>query len=86
MGRKWNVAAFVGGPLDGCCWPCVLDPDQIVVKAKDGRLHCYETDLETEYEDGSKEYRMAYVLDLGSFVEEFREGLPAEWSREKRAE
>lgn len=80
---RFNAVVFVGGPLDGVCWPCVLDPDAIAIKTAGGRLHLYECDLETEYTDGTKEYRMTPAIDAESAAEDFLSGLPAPWVKEK---
>lgn len=37
--RKFDVVRFVGGPLDGVTWPCVLNPAVVAVRCEDGRLH-----------------------------------------------
>lgn len=79
---RFNAVVFVGGPLDGVCWPCVVNPDAIAVKTVDGRLHLYECDQETEYADGAKEYRMCPAVDVVSAAEDFLSGLPAPWTRE----
>lgn len=69
--EKFNSVVFVGGPLDGVCWPTVVNPDQVAVKTADGRLHLYECDVETEYGDGTRQYRMVPTPDAESFAEEF---------------
>lgn len=74
VGRKFNVAVFVGGPLDGVTWPCVVKVDQVAVRSVDGRYHLYECDRETEYGDGTFEYRLTPTLDQGEFMEEFNHG------------
>ena len=60
--RKFDVVRFVGGPLDGVTWPCVLNPAVVAVRCEDGRLHLYECDCAEEYEDGTAEYRMSPPL------------------------
>ena len=71
MARSFNAVSFVGGPLDGVCWPCIVNPDAMAFKTADGRIHCYECDRVTECEDGTADYRMVPALDAESFWEEF---------------
>ena len=54
----WNTVTFVGGPLDGVCWPCVLSPAVLAVRCDDGRLHLYECDREAVRDDGTSDFRM----------------------------
>lgn len=49
---------FCGGPLDGVCWPCIVNPNVLALRTVDGRLHLYECDLEEQRPDGSVDYRM----------------------------
>lgn len=59
MAADWNVVTFVGGPLDGVCWPCVLRPDVLAVRCDDGRVRLYECDRVDTRDDGTHSYRMA---------------------------
>lgn len=68
---RFDTVSFSGGPLDGVCWPCVLNPESLVLRTADGVLHCYEVDRASEYEDGTHDYRMMPTLDLEAFWEEF---------------
>lgn len=80
---RFNVAKFVGGPLDGVCWPTVVNPDKVAVTChprEDGRVsvHLYECDQEDAYEDGTFQYRLVPALLPEVHVEELLHDLGAD--------
>lgn len=70
---RFDTVTFFDGPLAGVCWPCILDPQQIVVRTTAG-CHCYECAQVEDYEDGRKNYRMALTRNPKAFWGEFWEG------------
>lgn len=72
---RFDVVSFVGGPLDGVCWPCILNPEFIGVRTTDGKMLRYEVDVESENADGTKEYRACLTTDPDGWLDEFLEGI-----------
>ena len=70
--RRFNAVSFVGGPLDGVCWPCVVNPDKVAVLTADGREHLYECDQEEVGEDGTTDYRMVPTPLPADYWQEWR--------------
>lgn len=69
---KFNVAAFVGGPLDGVTWPCIVNHiDKVVLTTLEGRYICYECDQESQYDDGTFHWRMVLTGNTDEFWQEF---------------
>jgi len=75
--RGFNAVAFVGGPLDGVCWPCLFDPDAMAVLSTEGRLHVYECDQETTDHDGFADYRMVPSTSPGDVMSNLNAAMAA---------
>lgn len=69
--RRFDSVTFVGGPLDGVCWPCVVRPDLLAIRTIEGRIHLYECDQMSAEEDGATDYRMVPTMNREEWYEEF---------------
>lgn len=72
---RFDAVSFHGGPLDGVCWPCVVNPDKVVFTTHPDaqgrtRAYLYECDQETDRGNGCTDYRMVLTPIDEEMIEE----------------